>query len=90
MESDLELIAKRRVQARLGFFVHLAVFVATNTGLIAIWMATGTVYPWFVWPIVFWSVGVVGHAMALAIGPDSTTERRAIDREVRRMRAFEH
>lgn len=87
MEQDLETIAKRRVQARMGFAIHALIYVAMNSGLALIWYVTGGGYPWFVWPVVCWGIGIVAHALALAIGPDSPGEQRAIEREVRRLRA---
>ena len=85
-EEELEKIAKRRVQSRFGLIIHAVMYVAVNGGLFAMWWFTGGGYPWFVWPMLGWGVGIVAHAMALVIGPDSPRERRAIDRELQRLR----
>ena len=87
MENDLETVAKRRVQARMGFVIHALMYIATNAGLVLIWYLTGAHYPWFLWPMLGWGIGLVGHALAFAFGPDSTGEQRAVEREVRRLRA---
>jgi hypothetical protein len=87
MEKDLEAIAKRRVQARMGFAIHALIYIAMNSGLVLIWFLTGHGYPWFLWPIVGWGIGLVAHGLALVIGPDSPREQRAIEREVQRLRA---
>ncbi len=87
MEQDLEAIAKRRVQARMGFAIHALIYVTLNSGLALIWYLTGRGYPWFLWPVVCWGIAIVAHALSLVIGPDSPRERRAIEREVRRLRA---
>ncbi|MGE0397939.1 MAG: 2TM domain-containing protein [Kofleriaceae bacterium] len=89
MENDEEL-AKRRVQARLGFIIHIGMYAVAMTALATIWYATGHGYPWFLWPMFGWGIGVVAHALALAFGPGSASERRAIDRELRRMRELPH
>ncbi|HEU0031967.1 MAG TPA: 2TM domain-containing protein [Kofleriaceae bacterium] len=86
-EEELEKIAKRRVQARLGFGIHASMYVMVNAGLLLIWAFTGAGYPWFVWPMLGWGVGVLAHALALWIGPDTPTEQRAVERELARMRA---
>jgi hypothetical protein len=87
MENDIETVATKRVQARMGFWIHLTLYAITNTALIGIWFVTGRGYPWFVWPMFGWGIGIVGHTVAYAIGPGSAAERRAIDREVQRLRA---
>jgi hypothetical protein len=87
-DRDLEKLAKRRVQARFGFAIHAALYVCVNAGLFAIWMLTGGGYPWFVWPMLGWGMGIVAHGIALLIGPDTPAEQRAIEREVQRLRAM--
>jgi hypothetical protein len=85
-EQDLQRVAKRRVQARFGLVIHLVMYLAVNGGLFGMWWFTGHGYPWFLWPMIGWGVGIVAHAMALVIGPDSAREQRAIDRELQRLR----
>lgn len=86
MENDLEAIAKRRVQARMGFVVHASIYAVMNIGMALIWFLGGRGYPWFLWPLFGWGMGVVAHAITLVIGPDTAHERRAIEREVHRLR----
>jgi 2TM domain-containing protein len=86
MDTDVEETAKKRVQARTGFLTHVAMYAVMNLGLVAIWLSTGRGYPWFVWPALGWGIGILAHAITLAVGPGSNAERRAIDREVRRLR----
>lgn len=89
MPTDLELqqAATKRVQARMGFTIHLVIFVVMNAGFLAIWALTGSGYPWFVWPMLCWGIGLVSHAVTLGFGPGSNHERRAVEREVQRLRA---
>ena len=86
METEQETAARKRVQARIGFVIHAAMYVVMNAGLFTIWLLTGHGYPWFMWPALGWGIGVLGHAIALAIGPGSNLERRAIERELQRLR----
>jgi hypothetical protein len=83
-----EALARRRVQARMGFVIHASIYVVMNLGFVAIWYMTGSRYPWFVWPALGWGIGVLAHGVTLVIGPGSAVERRAIDRELRRLRAL--
>ena len=90
MEDNLETVAKQRVQARMGFVIHAMIYAVMNGGFVVIWLLTGRGYPWFLWPLVGWGIGVLAHAATLVIGPGSAAERRAIEREVRRLRAMPH
>jgi hypothetical protein len=87
MENDLEEVAKKRVQTRMGFIIHLTMYLAMNVGFIAIWYLTGRGYPWFMWPAIGWGIGIIAHGAALLVGPGSATEKRAIDRELQRLQA---
>ena len=84
--ENVEEVAKKRVQNRMGFIIHLTMYLAMNVGFIIIWYLTGRGYPWFMWPMIGWGIGIVAHAATLAVGPGSATERRAIDREMQRLR----
>lgn len=85
METD-EQLAKKRVQDRTGFIVHVAMYAVMNTGCFLIWYLTAASYPWFIWPMLGWGIAIVAHAITLAIGPGSSFEQRAIDKELRRVR----
>jgi len=84
-ETELREIAKRRVKARTEFLTHLALYVTVNTGLVLIWRFSGAGYPWFLWPLFGWGIGILSHAMTLVFGPNSEREERAVEREVRRL-----
>lgn len=90
MDNDLEELARKRVQARMGFIIHLAMYVVANAGMFGVWYLTGRGYPWFMWPMLGWGIGILAHAIGLFVGPGSPAERRAIDREVRRLRNATH
>lgn len=84
-EEELRQLARKRVENRQGFIIHVLLFAAVNVALYAIWRFTGRGYPWFLWPLFGWGIGIVGHALSLVFGPGSPSEQRAIDRELRRL-----
>ena len=86
-EEEQRAAAKRRVQARSSFIVHLLMYVVGSVGAIVIWALTGARYPWFLWVLLGWGVAVVAHGVVEAIGPDSAREQRAIERELGRLRS---
>ncbi len=85
-EGSLEARARKRVRARNDFLVHVLLFVFGNAGMFVIWLLTGARYPWFLWVLVAWGLGLVGHALTLFWGPESEREERAVERELARMR----
>lgn len=90
MDDEIEKLAKTRVQARMGFLIHAAMYVVLNTGLVVIWYSSGQGYPWFMWPLLGWGIGLLAHAISLVVGPGSAAEARAIQRESARLRAAPH
>ena len=54
--------AKKIIEARVVFFIHLGTFLAVNTLLFLINLSTlkHTGY-WFEWPALFWGAGVLVH-----------------------------
>jgi hypothetical protein len=59
--------AKKRVEAKIGFYVHLAVYVAVNTLLIIINLLTSSQYLWFKWPLMGWGIGLFFHALGVFV-----------------------
>lgn len=49
---------KKRVEARISFYIHAAVFIVANFLLIIINLITSSQYLWFKWPLMGWSIGV--------------------------------
>lgn len=74
--------AIKRIRAKRGFWVHLAVYLAVNTLLVFIWAASSGDYFWPVWPMLGWGIGVVAHGATVLVGPSKISEER-IDRELR-------
>ena len=86
-DEQIEKLARKRVEERVGFLAHVAVYVLVNTGIIITWRLTGASYPWFIWPLVGWGAGLGAHALTYWFGPNSLRGAEAIDREAQRLRA---
>lgn len=56
-DNQLHELARKRVDFR----AHLVVYFVVITFLWLIWYFTGQGYPWPVWPMAGWGVGVVFH-----------------------------
>jgi uncharacterized membrane protein len=59
-EAELRKETRLRAEAKVGFYVHLAVYSGVNVMLFVIWWFTGD-YPWFVFPLLGWGVGLLAH-----------------------------
>lgn len=88
-EEELYQEAKKRVEEKKGFFTHLAVYVLVNILLIIIWaFPAGGGYPWFLWPLGGWGIGILFHFLDVFVFSQKTTdwEKRQIDKEMERLR----
>jgi hypothetical protein len=59
--------AKRRAEAKIGFYIHLAVYVGVNILLIIINLSASPQYIWFKWPLLGWSIGLFFHGMSIFV-----------------------
>jgi len=59
--------AKRRVEAKIGFYIHLAVYVGVNVLLIIINLSTSPQTLWFEWPLLGWGIGLFFHGMSIFV-----------------------
>ena len=75
--------AKKRAEAKLGFYLHLAAYIIVNIMLIIINLSTSTYYLWFKWPLIGWGIGVLFHAMgAFVFSGGSLFRERMIERMI--------
>lgn len=73
----------RQILKRRAFYLHLAVFLAVQVMLFAIWALSGGGYPWFLFPLMGWGIGLVAHGAAafLLANPNDVV----LEREQRRL-----
>ncbi len=77
--------AKKKVEARIGFYVHLAVYVSVNALLIIINLLTSSQYLWFKWPLIGWGIGVIFHAMGVFVfSGGSAIKEQMIQKEMKK------
>ena len=87
-EDELYQIARKRVEEKKGFYTHLAVYVVVNIMLVLIWaFPSGGGYPWFLWPLGGWGIGVLFHFLGVFVfSRQSGWERKEVEKEVERLR----
>lgn len=88
MERDLAYSAARRhVERRIGFFIHLSVFVAVNGGLALLNLLLVPQRVWFPWPLFGWGIGLLFHALAVFLhAPGAAWKQRMIENELKKQR----
>ncbi len=70
MTSDEELmnIARKRAEDKVGFAIHLSIYAVINGLFILGWWFSGAGFPWFIFPMGFWGIGLVGHFIGVFVG----------------------
>ena len=76
----------RQILKRRTFYLHLAVYLAVQVMLVAIWALVGGGFPWFLFPLLGWGVGLVAHGATafLLAHPDDIVlqrEQKRLSRE---------
>ena len=84
-ESALQRQARRRVNQKMGFYIHATVFVVVNLGLAALGWAGGR--SWHLWPLAGWGLGLAIHGIVTfaSLNGDGLREQM-MEREVERLR----
>ena len=77
--------ARKRVEAKIGFYIHLGAYVGVNILLLIVNLVTTPGYLWFKWPLIGWGFGVFFHGLAVfALFKGSSFKERMIEKEMER------
>jgi hypothetical protein len=61
-ETDLREMAIRSLRRKQAFKIHALIYTLVNALLVAVWLATGIAsgvwYPWFIFPLFGWGIGL--------------------------------
>ena len=88
-ESQIYEMARKRVKDKKDFYVHLMVYVVVNALLVMIWGVTmqWSGYPWFIWPMMGWGIGLIFHGLAVFFFDRETNwERAEIEKEAEKLK----
>lgn len=61
MQTPTDTQLRELAHKRVDFRRHLIVYFVINAMLWLLWFATGQGYPWPVWPMAGWGIGVLFH-----------------------------
>jgi hypothetical protein len=77
--------AKRHVERKLGFLVHLSVYVLVNTGLILLNLSLQPHRWWALGPLLGWGIGLLFHGLAVFLhAPATGWKQRMIENEMKK------
>ena len=80
-ESALRQRALRNLQGRRHFFVQLIIYVLINAMLFWAWANNGFGFPWPLFVLVFWGIGLMWQGFALfGRGESEDRVRKEMDR----------
>lgn len=86
--QEAYLKAKKRVEARMGFYIHLAVYLLVNTFLSILNMAFSSDYFWVIWPMIGWGSGLIIHGLrTFVFTSESSVKERLIEKEMQKNNA---
>ena len=87
-EQEIYQEAKKRVEEKKGFFVHFIVYILINILLVVIWaFPAGGGYPWFLWPLGGWGIGLLFHFLGVFVFSRKTGwDRRQIEKEAAKIK----
>jgi hypothetical protein len=73
-QKDLRRIARRRTRARLGLYIHAAVYVAVNAFLAFVQSQAAPQIAWTLLPLAGWGLGLAIHAAVVLVGASGLRE----------------
>jgi hypothetical protein len=85
--EEIERLARKRAGAKLGWYVHAAVYVAVNAVIFAMSHYAFGSRPWSVFPLLGWGIGLAMHGLSVfVLGSGGGLRERLIEKERERLR----
>ena len=84
-DQELQRLARKRVSMKLGFGIHLLVYVLVNTGLVLLSLSRGGQWHWG--PLLGWGLGLGIHGLVTLLAlRGQGLRQQMVDAEVQRLR----
>ncbi len=77
--------AKKNVEIKISFFIHLVIYILVNGLLIIINLNTKPDILWFKWPLIGWGIGLIMHGIVafVSLGFNNVKEKM-IEKEIKK------
>lgn len=80
--EDIEQLARRRANAKLGWYMHALAFVLVNAVIFVMSRHAFGDRPWSVYPLLGWGLGLGLHGVSVfLLGSGSGLRERMVQRE---------
>lgn len=80
--EEIDRLARKRANAKLGWYMHFAIYVVVNLFIFAMSQHAFGHRPWSVYPLLGWGLGVVLHGLSVfLLGSGSSLRERMEERE---------
>lgn len=77
--------ARRQVERKIGFLIHLTVYLAVNSGLVLFNLLLVPAKIWAFWPLFGWGIGLLFHGLAVFLhAPGAAWKERMIENEMKK------
>ena len=77
--------AKKKVETRMSFYTHLAVYLGVITLLTILNLTVAGDYFWAMWPMIGWGSGLIVHALfTFVFTTKSSMKDRLIEKEMQK------
>lgn len=84
--EQIDQIARRRVGAKLGWYVHATLYVLVNLMVFAMSRYGFGNRPWSIFPLLGWGIGVVLHGISVfVLGSGAGLRERMVQKERERL-----
>ncbi len=84
--EEIERIARKRAGAKLGWYVHAAVYLVVNTAMFMLSSQGLGQRHWSVYPALGWGLGVVLHGVSVfMLGAGSSLRESLVQKERERL-----
>lgn len=84
--EEIERLARKRAGAKLGWFIHAAVYVLVNLVIFAMSRYAFGTRPWSVFPLLGWGLGLALHGVSVfLLGSGSGLRERMVQKERERL-----
>jgi hypothetical protein len=86
-DEDIDHLARKRAGAKLGWYLHAAVYLVVNLAMFASSRYGLGTRPWSVFPLLGWGVGLALHGISVfLLAKGSPWRERLVERERERLR----
>lgn len=88
MEEDtkLRMEAERRAEEKLGFYVHFTVYCVVNIMLFLIWLFATKGFPWFLFPLGGWGIGISFHFLSTFVFTRRVILQKLTEKELKKLK----